>query len=48
VRGWLRKRPWIWLVILYLAVMAVHAAFVWIAERNPVIPADGAPPLPPG
>ena len=44
--GWIRKRPWIWLVILYLAVMAVNAVFVWVAQRYPAIPAPGAPRLP--
>lgn len=43
---WIRRRPWIWLVILYLAVLAVNAAFVWVAERHPAIPAEGAPLLP--
>ena len=31
---WLRRNPWIWLVILFVGVVAVNAAVVVIAERN--------------
>ena len=48
MRSAFRKRPWIALVILYLAVLAVHAVFVWVAERNPAIPVEEtAPPSSP-
>jgi hypothetical protein len=29
-----RRRPWIWIVLLYLAVVAVNVAVVVIAQRN--------------
>lgn len=44
---WLRERPWLWVVVLYLFVMGVWAAFVMLAHRNPPLPADGySPPAP--
>jgi len=48
MRAWLRRRPWIWLVILYLFVMGVHAVIVWVAERHPAIPVEEDPPRLPG
>jgi len=41
---WLRRRPWIWLIVLYLFVLGVHAVFVWVAQRNPPLPAEGYAP----
>ena len=32
--GWLKRRPWVWVVILSLVVLAVNVAFVVIATRN--------------
>ena len=40
---WLRKRPWIWLVVLYGLVVAVHTVVVWVAERNAPEAIPGAP-----
>ena len=41
--SWLRRRPWVWIVALYLLVVAVNVAFVLVARRNAPEPADGAP-----
>jgi hypothetical protein len=43
VAGWLRRRPWLWIVVLYLVVVAVNVAFVLVAQRNAPEPAEGAP-----
>ncbi|MCA9751130.1 MAG: hypothetical protein KC591_02985, partial [Gemmatimonadetes bacterium] len=32
--GWLKRRPWVWVVILSLVVLAVNVAFVVIATKN--------------
>ncbi len=40
----MKRRPWIWLVVLYLAVVAVNVVVVVIAQRNApeaVPPAEG-------
>jgi hypothetical protein len=42
--GWLRRRPWLWIVLLWLVVLGVNAAFILIAQRNAPEPAPGAPP----
>jgi hypothetical protein len=41
--GWIRRRPWIWILVLYLLVVAVNVAFVLVAERHAPEPAEGAP-----
>ena len=41
--GWLRRRPWVWIVVLYLVVVAVNVAFVLVAQRNAPEPAQDAP-----
>jgi hypothetical protein len=34
MRAWLKRHPWIWLVVLYLVVVGVNAGVVVVAERN--------------
>ena len=33
-RAWLRARPWIWVVVLFVAVVLANVAMVIIALRN--------------
>ena len=33
-RGWLRDRPWLWIALLYILVVAVNVVFLVIANRN--------------
>jgi hypothetical protein len=35
MRQWLRARPWIWVVLLFIAVLAVNLAVVLLAESLP-------------
>lgn len=39
VRAWLAERPWIWIVVVFLAVVAVNVALLMVAEQNPPLPA---------
>ncbi|MEZ5065078.1 MAG: hypothetical protein R3B81_10110 [bacterium] len=32
--GWLKRRPWVWVVILSLVVLGANIAFVVIASKN--------------
>jgi hypothetical protein len=34
VRGWLRERPWIWVVVLFVAVVLANVVMTIIAVRN--------------
>jgi hypothetical protein len=44
---WLRRRPWLAVLALYVFVVAAYAAFVFLAQRNPPLPAEGyVPPAP--
>ncbi len=37
---WLKDRPWIWVVLLFLLVLGVNVVFVWIAGRQPPEPVE--------
>jgi hypothetical protein len=39
MREWLRRRPWIWVILLFLAVLGVHVAVYLIAESQPPVAA---------
>ena len=34
MREWLRRRPWVWIVILLAASMLADFALLWIATKD--------------
>ena len=36
---WLRERPWIWVLFLFVLVLGVNLLVVWIAGQQPPEPA---------
>jgi hypothetical protein len=37
-RDWLRRRPWVWVVLLFVAVVVANLAMVVIALMHPAVP----------
>jgi hypothetical protein len=38
MRSYLAARPWIWVLIAFVAMIAANVALLVIAERNPPVP----------
>lgn len=41
LREHLRRRPWIWIVLLLGTMVIANIVFVWIAVRHPVVSVKG-------
>lgn len=46
MRKWLRDRPWIWFVLLFLAFVGAWVVFITIAVRNAPQVVPPAHPVP--